>query len=199
MKPSLEIFTTRRSSWLTRREDALQADAMPVFPSPEDDTETEAATSRRGSRTAEGQWDGVEGDDADVDEDEDDGDFEHYHSDGEDCPSLGEFSRGGPEVRSGGETPRGGGRRLSPKLLVEENIRMKTGQDSAVEEPCALRAATQKRSKDGEAGALGPESRSSSSNRSRHQHQKLEIDRDLHGGMEVPTLSPPVQRGNERQ
>ncbi|KAF8455745.1 hypothetical protein BGX38DRAFT_145074 [Terfezia claveryi] len=28
MKPSLEIFTTRRPSWLTRREDALQVDAI---------------------------------------------------------------------------------------------------------------------------------------------------------------------------
>jgi len=171
MKPSLEIFTTRRSSWLTRREDALQADAMPVFPSAEDDTETEAATSRRGSRTAEGQWGGAEGAGADVDEDGDgdDRDFEHYHSDGEDRPGLGGFAKGDPEVESGSETPCGKGGRFSPSSLVEENTETETEQDPASGEPYALRVVAQKRSNDGEAGALGMGSRSSSGSRGRRQ------------------------------
>ena len=200
MKPSLEIFTTRRSSWLTRREDALQADAMPVFPSAEGDTETEAATSRRGSRTAEGQWYGAEGDDADIGENEDDGGFEHYQSDGEDRRGLGGFTRSDPEVRSGGETPRGGGRRLPPGFLVEENTEAETEQDSAVEEPCALGAANQKRMNDGDAGALGLESRSSSGSRGRRQrYQKPEIDHDFSGSMTVPMPSSSAQRSNEQQ
>ncbi|KAF8426210.1 Mss4-like protein [Tirmania nivea] len=198
MKPSLEIFATRRSSWLTRREDALQADAMPVFPSAEDDTETEAAISRRGSRSAEGQWDGAD-DDADIDGDEDDGDFEHYHSDGENRSSPGGFAGVNPEVRSSGETPRGERRRLSPGLLIEETIGMETEQESAVQESCALGTATQKRSRDGKAEALGMENLSSSGSRGRHQrYQGLEIDHGCSGNMMVPTPSF-VQRNNERQ
>lgn len=133
---------------------------MPVFPSTEDDTETEAATSRRGGRTAEGQWDGAEGDDADVNEDGDDGDFEHYHSDGEDRQGLGGFARGDPE-RGVGETPRRGGPRFSPQLLVEET---EMEQDPAVEEACAFGAVAQKQSRGGD---LGIESRSSSGSRGR--------------------------------
>lgn len=201
MKPSLEIFTTRRSPWLTRREDALQADAMPVFPSAEDDTGTEATTSRRGSGTAEGQWDGAEGDDADVyeDEDEDDGGFELYHSDGENHPGLRKFKRGDPEVRSSGETPRDEEKRLSPGLLVGENTETETEQDSPVEEPCALGAADHKRSRDGEAGALGMESWSCSGSRGQRQgYPNVEVDRGIGGSMTIATLSSLVQRSTER-
>lgn len=152
MKPSLEIFTTRRSSWLTRREDSLQADAMPVFPRTGDDTGNEDTTIRRDSRTAEGQWDGEEGDDADADVDgnEDNGDYELYHSDEEDRLGLGKFTRGDPGLRSSGETPRGEERRLAPGLLVGETTETETEieQDSAVEEPCALGTAAQKLSRD---------------------------------------------------
>lgn len=191
MKPSLEIFTTRRSSWLTRREDALQADAMPVFPSAEDDTETEAATSRRSSRATEGQWDGGEGDDADVDEDEDDGDYENYHSDGEDRLGLGHLAKSEPEKRSGGSTPRGERRRLSPTIPVKEE-EPETEPDSAVEEPCAFVA--QEHGGHAEARSLGLESRSSSGSRGRRRrYQKLEPKRDLSGSTAVPTISSSVR------
>ncbi|KAI5808238.1 hypothetical protein DFH27DRAFT_522887 [Peziza echinospora] len=72
MKPSLEIFTTRRSTWLSRRSDALQTEGMPVFPNSsgnEKDTETDE----------DGEVDGDDGSDS---EGEGDGNAENIHGGG---------------------------------------------------------------------------------------------------------------------
>lgn len=186
MKPSLEIFTTRRSAWLTRRGDSLQTDGMPVFPSVEDDTETETtAPSRRSSKVTEAQW--VEGDHDANDEGGEEDDNDPYLSDFED--SL-ELEGMGIQRTSGIEVPLCQVEGDTPELFVESQ------RDGAMKGPITrtFSVAGQPYQRDAGGETLSIASRSSSnSSRGLGPYQQSEADCHFGGGTVVTTPSSSVR------
>ena len=186
MRPSLEIFSTRRSSWLSRRGDSLQAEGMPVFPSVEDDTETETtAPSRRSSKVAEAQW--VEGGHGTNDEGGEEDDNDPYLSDFEDSLELESTS-----------TQRTGGIEVPP-CQVEENtseLSVESQRDGTMKGPVthifSVAGLPSPKSAGGE--TLGIASRrSSSGSRGRGPYQQSEADCHFGGSTVVTTPSSSVR------
>lgn len=186
MKPSLEIFTTRRSAWLARRGDSLQAEGMPVFPSVEDDTETETtAPSRRSSKVTEAQW--VDGSHGGNDEGGEEDDNEPYLSDFEDSLELGSM---GMQRTSGIEIPPCQVERDTPELFVESQ-RDGTAK-GPVTRPFSVAGLPCQRDAGGE--ILGTASRrSSSDSRGRGPYQQSEADCHFGGSTAGTTPSSSVR------